>query len=473
MNPVPLHTAIVGAGITGLSAAFYLQQELQVHGLTQPIAVMEADARIGGKIRTIHHDGFTMEQGPDSFLASKTSALELVRAVGLENRLVHSRAGRSYVLQNRRLEPIPAGAYMGIPKKLWPLLGTRLISPRDKVRVVRDWFRRQQPLDDDQSLGHFFRHRLGNSVVENLIEPLLSGIYGGNIDQYSLQATLPQYYQTAHARSGASARVTAARTTGQRTATSANHGPFMTLESGLESLITGVGAQLAPGTIRTNAALKTIQKIGPHYRLVLHDGRTLDARTVILTVPAHTAADLLPVARNAFLPLLQTPAASVAVVTLAFPREAARINLQGTGFLVPHAAGYNITACTWTHLKWPHTTPDAAVLLRCYVGRSGDDQLADASDDTIVAAALHDLQQILALRGAPIFSQVHRWPRAMPQYTVGHMARVATARRQVAAEYPGVILTGASYGGVGLPDCIQQGKTAAQQAADDVAQRAA
>lgn len=475
MSPAPLHTAIIGAGITGLSAAFYLQRDLQARGLAQSIAVIEAESHIGGKIRTIHRDGFTLEQGPDSFLASKTSAIELVRAIGLEGRLVHSQAGRSYVLQGRHLRPIPSGAYMGIPRKLWPLLGTRLISPRDKVRVVRDWFRHQPPLQADQSLGQYFRQRLGDSVVANLIEPLLSGIYGGDIDQYSLEATLPQYYQAAHGSSGANSPSCVARTANspQRTSAAANAGPFMTLQGGLESLTAGIAAHVAPHTIRTGVALETIQRIGPYYRLVLHDGRTLDARNVILTAPAHAAASLLPAARKAFLPLLQTPATSVAVVTLAFPGEAARFDRRGTGFLVPHAAGYSITACTWTHLKWPHTTPDNAVLLRCYVGSAGVGQMAVASDEMIVAAALRDLQQILALRGAPIFSQVQRWVQAMPQYTVGHVARIATIRRQVAADYPGIILAGAPYGGVGLPDCIQQGKSAAHQAADELEQCAA
>jgi oxygen-dependent protoporphyrinogen oxidase len=203
----------------------------------------------------------------------------------------------------------------------------------------------------------------------------------------------------------------------------------------------------------------------------LDDGRSLEAHAIVLAVPDAAAAELLPAARNAISPVLPTPSTSVANVVMAFPQGITGTSLDGTGFVVPRGSGHAITACTWAHLKWPHVAPRGAALLRCYIGGAHDAQLVDASDTAIVDAVMADLRRITALRETPAFCQVTRWKHAMPQYAVGHLERLEQTRKAMAAALPGVFLAGASYGGVGLPDCIRQGEQAAHELADHLEQR--
>ncbi|MGZ0084687.1 protoporphyrinogen oxidase [Caldibacillus thermoamylovorans] len=446
---------IVGGGITGLAAAYYLQKAIKNQRLPLKCKLVEATHRLGGKVQTVIRDGFVIERGPDSFLARKTSAFRLVQEVGLEGEIVHNATGTSYILVNDKLYPIPGGAVMGIPTRLAPFLTTGLFSPFGKLRAALDFVLPPVKTEGDMPLGRFFRRRLGDEVVDHLIEPLLSGIYAGDIDNMSLMATFPQFFQLEQ-KYGSLVRG-ARRTTPKEQRE--RKGAFQTLKTGLQSLVEEVEKRLEPGSVIKGVRVERITRLGSTYRLRLSTGETWEAGSVIITTPHHTVPDLFA-DYPFFAPFRSVPLTSVATVALAFPEKAIRRDIDGTGFVVSRRSDYTLTACTWTHKKWPHTAPPGQALLRGYVGRPGDEEIVDQPDDEIVRVVLDDLNKVMNIDGPPQFAVISRWKRAMPQYTVGHRERLADIKAQMAAALPGVLLAGSSYEGLGLPDCIDQAEKA-------------
>lgn len=471
MSTEPLHAVIVGGGMTGLAAAFHLQRRLSDQGVTPRLALLESEPRLGGKIQTSTRDGFLLEHGPDSFVASKPGAYQLVRDLGLEDELVRNHTGQAFIARGDRLYPIPAGTMMGIPVRLWPLLRSPLLSPAGKLRVVLDLFARGGDIDGDQPAGDFFRRRLGNQIVDRLIEPLLAGIYAGDVNQYSLQALFPQIHRLSRNQRSLIRAMGSAYGQAKPAPAGQSRGQFLTFRTGLQALTMRLEQRLTTCTILKGSPARAIRQQGGHYRLALDDGRSLDAHAIVLAVPDSAAIELLPAARHVIAPVLATAPTSVANVVMAFPQGITGTTLDGTGFVVPRGSGHAITACTWAHLKWPHVAPRGAALLRCYIGGAHDAQLVDASDAAIVDAVMADLRRITALRETPAFCQVTRWKHAMPQYAVGHLERLEQTRKAMAAAFPGVFLAGSSYGGVGLPDCIRQGEQAAHDLFDHLEQR--
>lgn len=453
-----LRIAILGGGITGLSAAFYLREEAGKLGFQPELTLFEADSRLGGKIQTERVDGFVMETGPDSFLERKTSAKQLVQDLGLENQLVRNRTGQAYILRGNQLLPIPEGAVMGIPTRLQPFITTPLFSPAAKLRAACDLVLPRRRGDGDITVGRFFRQRLGDSVVDQLIEPLLSGIYAGDIDQLSLLATFPQFATLE--KKYRSLILGMNRTRPPSSPNQRYQGMFLTLKDGLQSLADALAATLPHNHLRTGTRVERIEKSGKTYRLWTALGETQEVDAVLLTVPQPEAKRLL--SRMDFPAAEHTIAAtSVATVIFAYDEKAVQLRYDGTGFVVPRKEPATITACTWTHKKWPHTTPDGKALIRCYVGRSGDEAIVHQSDEAIVSAVRQDLQSILGISEAPLFTRVTRWKQAMPQYALGHADWVKRVRVESRRHLPGLFLAGASYEGIGIPDCIQQGKQAA------------
>jgi len=446
---------IIGGGITGLAAAYYLQKAAKEQHLPVTCKLVEATHRLGGKVQTVVRDGFVIERGPDSFLARKTSAFRLVKEVGLEREIVHNATGKSYILVNGKLHPIPGGAVMGIPTRIAPFVATGLFSPAGKLRAALDFVLPPVKVDGDMPLGRFFRRRLGDEVVDNLIEPLLSGIYAGDIDEMSLMATFPQFFQLEQ-KYGSLVRG-AKRTTPKEQ--KERKGAFQTLKTGLQSLVEEVEKRLEPGSVVKGARVERIVRVGSAYQLRLSNGETWEADSVIVAVPHHVVPDMFA-DYPFFAPFRSVPLTSVATVALAFPEEAIRQDIDGTGFVVSRRSDYTLTACTWTHKKWPHTAPPGKALLRGYVGRPGDEEIVDQPDDEIVRVVLDDLSKVMKIDGRPEFAVISRWKRAMPQYTVGHRERLAHIKRQMGDALPGVFLAGSSYEGLGLPDCIDQGEKA-------------
>ncbi|RST75178.1 protoporphyrinogen oxidase [Siminovitchia acidinfaciens] len=455
---------VIGGGITGLTTAYYLQKTIQKEQMSCDVSLVEASHKLGGKFQTVYKDGFTIERGPDSFLERKMSAQELAIEVGLKDELVNNTAGRAFVLANEKLHPMPKGAVMGIPTKIGPFITTDLFTIQGKMRAAADLVMPRSNVSGDQSLGRFFRRRLGDEVVENLVEPLLSGIYAGDIDRLSLMSTFPQFY---HAEQKYRSLILGMKKTTPsappKTVSAKNQGIFLTLKGGLESLVKAIEEKLETDSIIKGTRVVSItENDGNGYKLMLNNGDSLDADSVVIALPHFALADLFP-DDSVIQELKDMPATSVATVAMAFNAEDVDDHLDGTGFVVSRNSDYTITACTWTHKKWPHTTPEGKVLLRCYVGRAGEETVVDLSDEEIEKIVLADLKRTMNLTAKPNFTIVSRWKQSMPQYTVGHKERIDKIKSNFKEIMPGVFIAGSSYEGLGIPDCIDQGKAAVEE----------
>ncbi|MGP4106610.1 protoporphyrinogen oxidase [Virgibacillus sp. L01] len=449
---------IVGGGITGLTAAYYLQKEIKENNLPYEVKLVEASDRLGGKIKTVRQDGYTIERGPDSFLSRKQPAVKLAEELGMIDQLVRNGIGQSYILVNNKLHKMPKGAFMGIPVQLRPFLFSGIFSPKGKLRAGFDFVIPKSKKGSDQSLGGFFRRRFGNELVENLIEPLLSGIYAGNIDDMSLKATFPNFYQLEQEHKSL-IKGLQKTTPKKKKSTGKKPGMFFSFINGFESMINTLENTLDDSVVSKNTAVDHVEKKGHGYHLLLSNGEVSIADAIVMATPHYTLPKMFS-QYDMFNEFHNIPATSVANVALAFDQSAIKKDIDGTGFVVSRNSDFRITACTWTHKKWPQSTPEGKALLRCYVGRPTDQSVVDLSDEEITEIVLNDLNKTMNITQKPEFSVITRWQNAMPQYTVGHKERIAKVREKASRELPGLFLAGSSYEGIGVPDCIGQGEQA-------------
>lgn len=450
---------IVGGGITGLSASYYLQKQIKEKQLPYSVKLVEASPRLGGKIKTLKRDGYTIEQGPDSFLARKTPAVKLSEELGLTDQLVRNGTGKSYILVGKTLHQMPQGAFMGIPTQVKPFLFSGLLSSKGKLRAGLDFVLPKGKEVSDQSLGQFFRHRFGNELVENLVEPLLSGIYSGDIDEMSMMATFPNFYKLEQEHGSLVKGLQ--NTMPKQTKKSKKKAPgmFYSFKDGLQVLVDALKDHLDQESIELSVAVDHIEKKDHDYHILLSNGEVYKADAVLMAT-SHSTLPQVFSQYDLFNVFKDVPSTSVANVALAFDQSAIKRNIDGTGFVVSRNSDYRITACTWTYRKWPMTTPKGKVLLRCYLGRPDDQGVVDLSDEDMINIVLKDLNKTMKVTKKPEFSVITRWKNAMPQYTVGHLDRLKDVRDEASKLLPGLFIAGSSYEGVGIPDCIDQGEKA-------------
>ncbi|HEY8394084.1 MAG TPA: protoporphyrinogen oxidase [Thermaerobacter sp.] len=455
--------AVVGAGIAGLASALRLLDRAREEGRPISLTVLEAGAEPGGKIRTDRAGDLVIEQGPDSIVAQKPWGIGLARRVGLEADLIGPgpQAGRTYVVHGGRLVPMPEGLAMGMPLSAAGLWRSPLFSLAGKLRASLEPLVPPRREGGDESMASFLRRRLGREVADRLVAPLLAGISGGDPERLSIEATFPDLRRLER-QYGSLVRGLRARRRGHAPAGSRR--PFVSLRGGLDKLPAAVVAELrdAPGVrLVTGARARGVEAGRDRYDLILEDGSREAFDAVVLAVPAWEAAELVA----SFAPDAATHLGAIrykasVVVALAFP-ERATGRLEGSGFIVPAEEGRFITACTWLSAKWPGTAPAGTSLLRCFAGRPGEEPV-NLEDAAILEAVLADLRHLMGVRERPELARVYRWRRALPQYEVGHLDRLAaiTAALQ---EHPRLALAGAGYRGAGIPDCIRQGEEAADR----------
>ncbi|WP_068774086.1 protoporphyrinogen oxidase [Paenibacillus sp. FJAT-26967] len=464
---------VIGGGITGMTAAYYLKKRLDAGGFKADITLVEGAESLGGRINTLRKDGFVIEKGPDSFLARKLPIIELSKELGLEDELTgtNPEAKKTYILRDGKLHPMPPGLVLGIPTELGPFMRTALVSPAGKARALLDLILPKKEEPGDESLGHFLERRLGKEVLEQVVEPLLAGIYAGDTFALSLQSTFPQFGELEQEHRSL---IYGMMNNRKQTQLEARNLPvpgrkstFLTYKNGLSTLVQRLEEVLRDSgvNIRTGVKVTGLQKQGGRYRVALGNGQTEEADSVIVTLPTYHTAELLGELAGVE-KLKAINYVSVANVVLAYRQEDANVSFDGSGFLIPRLEGRSITACTWTSTKWLHTAPEGHVLLRCYVGRSGAEDWVELSDGELVAKVRQDVAELMGIEAEPLFHEVTRLHRSMPQYPVGHLDNIRELRSELAEQMPGVYVTGAGFHGVGLPDCIRQGRDTAYEAAE-------
>lgn len=444
-----MSVVIVGAGITGLAAAY----ELTVRGV--PFTLLEASARAGGLILTEKVDGFTIEAGPDSILAQKRAGLELCEELGLGERLISTNPPRrAFVLVGGRLHPLPRKSVLGIPTTWRGIAGYDLLPWRSRARVaVEPLVRGRNAAGGDESVGGFFRRHFGSTAARLIAEPLLGGIHAGRIDELSLRSLFPRL---ADAESRGGSVLLALRRTRQGT----REGMFRSLSSGMGELVTAIERRLPPASVRFNMRVTGLAHDATGWRVQCGQD-TIVGRHVVLAVPAHAAAQILQTLDPEAAQLCaQVPYVSTASVALAWPRAEIAHELAGSGFVVARVPGApRITACTWVSSKWSGRAPGGWALLRAFVGGAHDPDAVALPNGDLVQTAVADVSRVLGITTAPQLTRVYRWPDAGAQHTVGHLDRIARLEHRLAA-HRGIVVAGSGFRSIGIPDCIADGRAA-------------
>ena len=456
-----MKAVVIGAGIAGLAAARRLESLLP----EVEIDLIERSQRLGGKLLTDHAHGFVVEGGADSFLSRKERGVGLCEELGLARELVGRKLenARSYVRRGSVLHALPEGLTGMIPTDLDSLAQSTLLSRAGRERVAAEVDLPAEPPGADESIASFVTRRLGAEAYERLVEPLMTGIYGGDGEQLSLQATFPNL-RALELEHGSLIRGLLA----QSPEAVATRPPFVTLASGLETLVARLAEGLGHTRVITGRAALGVRRSDHGYEVTLDAGERVRSDGVVLCVPAFAAAELLAdldpalAARHA-----EIPYASTAVVSLMYRDGDVVHPLDGYGYVVPRAEGSEVLACTWTSSKWEGRAPAGLVLIRVYAGRLGGRDVIEDSDDELVELARDELR-LLGIEAEPRLSRVHRWPRGMPQYVLGHPERLERIKSAL-ADHPRLALAGAAYRGVGIPDCIHSGEEAAHSLAESLA----
>ncbi len=461
--------AIVGGGISGLAAAFALE-ELRRNGAAIEYVLYESSAHLGGVLRTEHIGGCVVEAGPDSFLTEKPWAADLCRAVGLGDQLIGSNDAerKTYILVRGRLVAIPDGLMFMVPTKILPTMLSPLFSWSTKLRMAGELFQRPRIAQGDESVASLVGRHYGAEMVDRLADPLLSGIYGGEATALSVRAVLPRFADMERTHGSLGRAMLAAR----KKMSSAPKQPasplFTSLKNGMQQLVEAVISRLSPLSLLTNTPVQAVRPEAGGWA-VSAGARSEHVYAVIFAVSTYAAAEMLRLGSAGLPeePALQLAAELTAVqysssitVGLGYDREIRQSLPPGFGFLVPRSEGKHMLAATFVHNKFPHRAPPDRALLRCFIGGMRAEAAWPLSDDQIVGMVRTELQQILGLRSEPLFARVYRWKAAMAQYGVGHLERMERIER-LRQQLPGLALAGNGYRGIGVPDCIRSGREAA------------
>jgi len=475
------HVVVIGGGIAGLSAAFFLRDA------PVRVTVLEGAPRLGGKLSASDVAGVAMDEGAEALLARRPEGIELISAVGLGGDLVPAGVTSSAIYTRGAMRSLPRRQFMGVPADLDELAATGVVSPEGIARA-----RNESSLAGeagDVSVTEYIGSRLGVEIVDRLVDPLLGGVYAGRSEDLSFRATLAPLAAAAPGHvtlTGAAASLLPPAPAQPSAADNSDKPPAGAAPAGgtaakpapvFVSLTTGIGAlpeavaKASGADVRTNAMVRALERTATGWRLTVGsaaDPEYLDADAVILATPAAPAARLLKdSAGEAAARLAEIPYASMAIVTLAFRAEdlfqQQSPAQQRSGYLVPAVDGRAVKAVTFSTLKWPHLAAQAPVhVVRCSVGRSGDVAVLQRDDEDLAALAAAELAGAIGITATPVARRVTRWGGGLPQYNVGHLDRVAAIRAAVAGR-PGLAVAGAAYDGVGIPACVATAKSAAAQ----------
>jgi oxygen-dependent protoporphyrinogen oxidase len=460
--------AIVGGGISGLSAAYALEK-LRATGSPVECMLFESGAGLGGVLQTDRCDDYVIEAGADSFLSTKTWTRDLCEEIGLGTQLIYSRdhERKTYIVVRNQLIAIPDGMQFMVPTSSRAVITSRLFSRGTKLRFLNEYLNlgKFRTSLDDESVQSFVARHFGDEVVDRLAEPLLAGIYGGDASDMSVRAVLPMMVKMEEEHGSLIRAVLAAR----RTRSGAEPLPlFTSLRGGMHALVEALGSKLPPNSVRTNSPVQRVRH-AEGWRITANE-REERFDSLILALPAYVASALLrgvSVSADSLAAELEqiqyTSSIAIALGYQAAEMERARAKLlSGFGFLVPRSEGRRMMACTFVNQKFDHRVSEGRLLLRTFFGGKRNHDLIGLADADLVAIARRELKEILRWDVEPELVRVYRWSRVMAQYEVGHLERIKRIER-LAAELPDFHLAGNAYQGIGIPDCIRSGENAVRE----------
>ena len=458
--------AIIGGGISGLSAAYTLEKA-RLAGSPLEYRLFEAIPRLGGVLLTEHIAGCVVEAGPDSFLTEKSWAVDFCREIGLGDQLITSNDSKrkTYIYLQGQLIPMPDDLAFMVPTKIWPIALSPLFSLNTKMRMAREWFSPSAQNGEhagepnDESVADFITRHYGREMVDRLADPLLSGVYGGSASQLSVQAVLPRFVEMEAKFGSLGKGMIAAR---KKPAGISARPVFTSLRGGMQQMADAVAEKIPLSSLRTNTLIDSLHSEGGQWTISTNgESERFDA--VILAVPAHAAACLVQTLSSDLAEKLrEIPYSSSVTVAMGFDQTRLASLPTGFGFLVPRSEGKHIMAVTFVHQKFSGRAPANMGLLRCFLSDTHNDQLLALNEDAIKKIVREELRQILGFDAEPLFTRIFKWKNAMAQYTVGYARRMEKIQR-LAAQLPSFALAGNAYYGIGIPDCIRSGQNAAQQ----------
>ncbi|HEX3015829.1 MAG TPA: protoporphyrinogen oxidase [Desulfobacteria bacterium] len=467
---------IIGGGITGLAAAYHLQEKAKEAGLPLDYVLIEKDRTLGGKIVTYNDNGFVLEGGPDCFVREKPSVIQMCERVGITDKLLPSNDASTgtFVLCGGKLHQLPDGLMLLVPTKIVPFALSPLISWPGKLRMGLDFILPRRKEQSDESLASFVTRRLGKEALDKIGEPLIGGIHGSNSQTMSLKASFPRFLKMeADYRSLIVAMLAARHKSAKQKQKTQPLKPgekkktyFMSFKGGMSDLVNGIVAKLDPAKVLTGCKVNAIEKLAADkYRVAIEGREPLEADAVIITSPAWDTAELLAnLDHDVAVKLREIPQASSATINLIFKRKDVPGDLGSFGFVIPASEKQQLNALTYSSVKWDYRVPDATyVSIRTFVGGGRNQELALLPDEQLIDIAKRELAKIIGLRGEPVLARVNHWTEARPQYVLGHLDRIKFIDDKLAAANPGIALAGASYRGIGVPDCINDGLKAVEQ----------
>ena len=470
---------IIGGGITGLAAAYHLLERQKETAQSFDILILESGPRLGGVLKTTERDGFLIETGADSFISEKPEAVALAKRLGISSRLIETNEQhrRSFIVRNGKLLPVPDGFQLLAPTRFWPFITTDIFSWPGKARMALDLViprRENANGDDDESLAHFVRRRLGREAFERMAQPMIGGIYTADPEKLSLRATLPRFLEMERTHGSVIRAMWKQRRSGSNPAvgkdvSGARYSLFLSFDRGMQVLTDELSSRLR-GCIRLNTKTESLSldESRTKWNIQLTDGSAIDADYICLAIPAYAAASLLQDADAELSRLLdQVEYASTSTINLAYRRADVPHPLDGFGFVVPFIENRSLLACTFSNVKFAGRAPADHVLLRAFVGGALQPELFELDEEELLRRVKVDLGDLLGITKAPLFTVVERWRRSMPQYHVGHLDLVSRIRARAQA-LPGLQLAGNSYGGAGVPDCIRSGEGVADELLADL-----
>lgn len=451
---------VIGGGITGLSAMYELHKWKRANRGEVRLILAEASEELGGKIRTVKDGGFIMETGADSIVARKENMMPFIEELGLEREVVYNATGRSYIYADGELKPIPTDSVFGIPASVESLVKSTLVSAEGKVEALKDFYTKNESFTKDDSIGEFLEHFLGKELVEKQIAPVLSGVYSGKLSDLTIASTLP-YLLDYKKEYGSIMKGLEAN---KKIFQSGGAKKFLSFRNSLSSLINALERMLEEVEILKKTKASKIEKSNHRYQVYVNNNEIIEADYVVLSIP-HTAAEKLIHDQELEKEFASLKNSSLISVYVGFDVPDLILPTDGTGFITANNNELSCNACTWTSRKWKHTSESGNLLVRLFYKSSHPAFAAieEMNEDELLQVALSDINKSLGITAAPVASEVTNWSAQMPNYLITHPKSVKSLENILAATYPGVILAGCSYYGVGIPDCIENGVRTAKK----------